>query len=107
MSSKISAVDGSGPASLEAGRVSASAQNQSGGCSALPAEGPAIHITGAASQLAALEQAVRELPAVDETRVWIIGLAIEQGTYKISSGRVADRLIQAEHTLSALAEEDL
>ncbi|HTT01951.1 MAG TPA: flagellar biosynthesis anti-sigma factor FlgM [Steroidobacteraceae bacterium] len=107
MSSKISGVDGSRPASLEAGRISPSAQNPAGGASALPADGSPIHITDAASQLAALEQAVRELPPVDETRVAVIGLAIEQGTYKVSSGRVADKLIEVEHSLSALTDEDL
>lgn len=58
-----------------------------------------VHITDSASQLASLEQALRNLPAVDEARVTQIRTAIEQGSYTVQPQQVADQLIQLEQSL--------
>jgi negative regulator of flagellin synthesis FlgM len=68
--------------------------------------GDNVHITGTASTLATLEQALRDLPAVDETRVAATRSAIEQGTYTISPQRIADQLIKLEQSLKNLANGD-
>ena len=102
MSSKISGIDG-GPASPGAGRVSARNAPESGGAAAGTSTTPeSVHITDAASQLAALEQAVRELPPLDGARVATLRSAIEQGTYTVSPDHIADHLMQLEQSLESL-----
>jgi flagellar biosynthesis anti-sigma factor FlgM len=59
-----------------------------------------------ASQLAALEQAVRELPAADVARVATLRTAIEQGTYTVSPDRIADHLTQLEQSLESLGRKN-
>ena len=102
MSSKINGIDG-GPASPGAGRVSQRNAVESGGAAAGTSSTPeSVHITDVASQLAALEQAVQTLPAVDTARVATLRTAIEQGTYTVSSDQIADHLTQLEQSLEAL-----
>lgn len=102
MSNKINGIDG-GPPSPGAGRVS---QRNAVANGAAPAGGPAapedVQITDVASQLAALEQAVQALPAVDATRVATLRTAIEQGTYTVSPDGIADHLMQLEQALESL-----
>lgn len=64
-----------------------------------------VHITGKASQLAALEQALLEMPAVDEARVAAVREAIEQGRYQISPEKIANQLLALESALSQLPGE--
>jgi negative regulator of flagellin synthesis FlgM len=64
-----------------------------------------VQITGAARQLATLEQTLRDLPAVNETRVAQISNSIEQGTYTVNARDVADRLIQLEQALGHLPDQ--
>ncbi len=102
MSNKISGIAG-GPGSPGAGRVSSRNTPESGGAAAGTATTPeSVHITDAASQLAALEQAVRDLPALDGVRVASLRTAIEQGTYKVSPDGIADHLMQLEQSLESL-----
>ena len=58
-----------------------------------------VQITDSARQLAALEQAIRELPDVDEARVNEIRSAIADGSYKVSPDRIAEKLLRMEHEL--------
>ncbi len=103
MSSKINGFEGGRPASPGAGRVSQRVDVPSGAPAAgAPASAESVHITDTESQLAALEQAVRELPAVDETRVATLRTAIEQGTYSVAPDKIADHLMQLEQSLDAL-----
>ncbi len=105
MSSKINGYDGSRPAPVGAGKVSQGAQSPASGSSAGSGstEGSgSIHITDAASQLAALAQATQELPAVDDVLVASVRGAIEQGTYTVSPQSIADNLVQMERSLGAL-----
>ena len=60
-----------------------------------------VRITDQARQLAALEHALIDVPAVNETRVAAIRLAIEQGQYQASPERIADKLLRTEQELSA------
>ena len=104
MANKINGVDGSSPASLGSGRVDrrSTGSVQGGGAAGGAAGadgGDNVHITGTASTLATLEQALRDLPAVDDARVAATRSAIEQGTYTISPHRIADQLIKMEQSL--------
>ena len=108
MSSKIGGVDGSRPtAAIGAGRAvqrpqdaatgGAQSSGDSGGNSS-----ESVQITGAARQLANLEQAVRDLPAVNDSKVAQISSAIEQGTYSVNAKHIADQLVQMEKELGRL-----
>jgi negative regulator of flagellin synthesis FlgM len=105
-SSKVGGIDGSSQSSaIGAGRAvqrpqdadTGSAQNSSGS-----AGNESVQITGAARQLAGLEQAIRDLPAVNDARVAQISNSIEQGTYSVNSRQIADQLIQMEKALKDL-----
>ena len=109
MSSKIGGVDGSSPtAAVGAGRAVQRPQDtttegtQSSGESGGNAGN--VQITGAARQLATLEQAVRDLPAVNQARVAQASSAIEQGTYSVNSKHVADQLMQMEKALGRIPD---
>ena len=64
-----------------------------------------VHITDTASQLASLEQSLRDAPAVDSAKVAQLRSAIEQGTYKVDSERVATQLMQMERALAGLGQK--
>jgi negative regulator of flagellin synthesis FlgM len=59
-----------------------------------------VRITDSARQLAALEQAIRALPDVDDAKVSEIRNAIESGTYEVSPDRIADKLMRWEKELA-------
>jgi len=56
--------------------------------------GEPVQITGTARQLAALEQSIRELPAIDEARVAAVKGRLADGSYQVDPQRVADRLLR-------------
>ena len=58
------------------------------------ASGVPVQITGTARHLAALEQSIRELPAVDEARVAAVRGRLADGSYQVDPQRVADRLLR-------------
>ena len=107
MSDKISGVEGGRPASVGVRRSSVRPQDPTGPATQQSpgSDSESVQITGAASQLASLEQTVRNLPVVDEPRVSAIRSAIDQGTYQVSPGKIADHLMQFENALGALGSE--
>ena len=110
MSSKIGGVDSSSQtAAIGAGRAvqrpqdSAAGGTQSSSTSSGSDEN--VQITGAARQLATLEQAVRDAPEVNTVRVAQLSSAIEQGTYTINSKHIADQLVQSDKELAHLGNQ--
>ena len=108
MTNKISGLSND-LAPIGAGRPAEKARDAATGSSAPDADISSagsgdVHITDSASQLAALEQTLHSLPAVDEARVAQFRTAIDQGTYTVQPQQVADQLMQLEHSLSQLAE---
>ena len=106
MSSKISGVDTrSGPVgagrAVERARDAATGAKQDGG----GASSSGVHITGTARQLADLEQALKDSPAVDETRVAVVRQALEAGTYQVQPEKIADQLLHIEQVLAPLGEK--
>jgi negative regulator of flagellin synthesis FlgM len=73
-----------------------------GGNAAPPPPKGDVHITDTASQLASLEQSLREAPAVDPVRVAQLQSAIEQGRYTVNAEQVATQLMQMERALEGL-----
>jgi negative regulator of flagellin synthesis FlgM len=104
VSSKIGGVDGNSPSTaIGAGRAVQRPQDAATGetqNSQGSGGGSSVQITGAARQLASLEQAVRDLPAVSDARVAQISNAIEQGTYSVDARHIANQLIQMEKALA-------
>jgi negative regulator of flagellin synthesis FlgM len=110
VSSKIGGVDGSSStAAIGAGRAVQRPQDAAtGGAQSSDASGgneENVQITGAARQLASLEQAVRDAPVVNTARVAQISSAIEQGTYTVNAQNIADKLMQAEKELAHLGNQ--
>ena len=107
MSSKIGGVDGNGPtAALGAGRAVQRPQDAAtGGTPSSAGSGgnaESVRITGTARRLASLEQVIRDLPAVDDSKVAQISSAIEQGRYTVNSRQIADQLVQLDKELARL-----
>jgi len=116
VSSKIGGFNGSQTPSVGAGRsadVGVPQRSQEAGGSGTSGSASAsnsgathdVQITGAARQLATLEQTLRDLPAVNETRVAQITNSIEQGTYTVHPQQIADKLIQLEQALGQLPDQ--
>ncbi len=58
-----------------------------------------VQLTGAARSLAAIEQSLHSLPAVDEQRVAAVRRRLDSGEYQIQPQRIADRLLHLESDL--------
>lgn len=101
--SKISTVENR-TSPVGAGRPVERARNATTGARS-QGDSDAVQITGAARSLAELEQAVRNMPAVDEARVEAVRSAIAQGHYQIVPERIADQLLQLEQALAPLGEK--
>jgi negative regulator of flagellin synthesis FlgM len=109
VSSKISSVDVSQIASIGAGRGAQRSQDPvTGGPSTDSSDtgSQSVQITGTARHLAALEQKLRDLPAVNEERVSQLRSAIEQGTYQVRPQHIADNLMSIERNLSSLPDAE-
>ena len=63
------------------------------------AGGQGIHITDSARQLAALEQAIRNMPEVNDAKVAEIRNAIANGSYQVAPERIAEKLLRLEQEL--------
>lgn len=107
MASKISGVDNSRTGPVGAGRAIERLRDPTTG-TRTQAEGDAngVHITGTARQLADIEQALKDMPAVDEAKVAEISNAIATGTYKIVPEKIADQLMVVEQALAPLGEKE-
>jgi negative regulator of flagellin synthesis FlgM len=110
VSSKISGFNGSQTPAVGSGRSAQRPQGAASSGTSAPStpsnEGTQdVQITGAARQLATLEQTLRDLPAVNETRVAQIANSIEQGTYEVHPHEIANRLIQLEQALRQLPDQ--
>ena len=105
MASKIGGVDGNSPSTaIGAGRAVQRPQDAATGGTqnSQGSGGSSVQITGTARQLASLEQAVRDLPAVNDARVAQLSDAIEQGTYTVDARHIANQLIQMDKALKDL-----
>ncbi len=98
MSGKISGVSNSPPASApsSAGARAAASASQTG---AATSSADSVQITDTASHLATAEQALSEVPVVNQGRVAAISDALAAGTYQISPDRIASQLLRFERLL--------
>lgn len=103
MTGKISGVDGAQTASVGAG-IGVRRPQDAAGAESSAAGSSDVQITGTARTLAALEQALRDVPPINEERIAALRTAIEQGTYAVRPGHIADQLMQLEQALGALPD---
>ena len=89
-----------------AGAVHKRLEQSAGKAGSSAAPGSDVHLTGASRNLAAIEQALQEMPAVDELRVSAVRQRLSSGDYKIDPQRVADRLLSLERDLGRAAPAD-
>jgi len=61
--------------------------------------GDHVTLTDSARSLQKIEEAVAKAPVINAAKVATIKQAVDSGTYKIDSGRVADKLLQFERGL--------
>jgi negative regulator of flagellin synthesis FlgM len=67
----------------------------------LPGGAQDVQITSAARGLAALEQKLRDAPAIDEARVAAVRQKLDDGSYQVDPQRVADKLMRMERELNS------
>jgi negative regulator of flagellin synthesis FlgM len=102
VSSKIGGFD-SGPVQVSTGRtVKRAGVSDSAANSSSPSSTSDTQITDSARTLAALEQTVRDLPAIDEAHVQQVTARLADGSYQLDSGRIADKLLRSEQELADL-----
>ncbi len=77
------------------------AQGETTASTAAPAQANAdtVTFTGPALALQKLSEAVANAPVVDAQKVASVKQAVQNGTYKIDAGRVADKLLKFESGL--------
>jgi negative regulator of flagellin synthesis FlgM len=102
VSSRIKGPDGStvsgGSRAVERVRAAAPASSAT---KPQDADSQGVHITDAARGMLALQQAIGELPDIDNARVEGLRSAIEHQQYQVDAGKIADRLLQLEGDLAA------
>jgi negative regulator of flagellin synthesis FlgM len=104
MATKIGGFDSS-PVQVSTGRPVKHAGTSSSGVKAGNADAKSdTNITDSARKLAALEQSVQDLPAIDQSRVQQVSAKLANGSYKIDAGRVADKLLRSEQDLAGLEQ---
>jgi flagellar biosynthesis anti-sigma factor FlgM len=106
VASKINGIGVERAAPLGAGRAADktrdAASGRSGESGGSPAAAADVRITSSASNLAALEKSVQDMPAIDEARVAQIRSDLEAGRYQVQPERLAHHLVQMEQALSVL-----
>jgi len=106
VANKINGLDGR-PVSAGSGRsVTRSQGVTTGATSEQPAAAAGdVHITDSATRLAALEQAVRDLPSVDQARVNAVRSSLADGSYVVQPERIADNLLKMEQSLGQFPDK--
>ncbi len=58
-----------------------------------------VTLTDSARSLQKIEEAIAKAPVVDSAKVAAVKQSVSSGTYKIDTGRVADKILQFERGL--------
>lgn len=65
-----------------------------------PSATDSVSLTDKAAQLQRVEASLADRPEVDNDKVAAIRQSIENGSYKVDAGRIADKLLQFESSLN-------
>lgn len=97
MSQKI---DGSLPATASV-RSSVSGKVSSAGSPVTPASSSdSLSLTGEATHLQTLQRNLSQAPAIDGSRVQAVKDSLQSGSYKITPGTIANRLLDLDQQLA-------
>ena len=108
MSNKISGFSTAEPVaplkgSNSSGAVADKSQGEGSAAAAAAAStsqtGDHVTLTDSARSLQKIEQAVAQAPVVNTAKVAAVKQAVNNGTYKVDAGRVADKILQFESGL--------
>lgn len=105
MSNKISGFSTAEPVaplkgSNSSGAVADKSQGERSAATASSSQtGDHVTLTDSARSLQKIEQAVAQAPVVNTAKVAAVKQAVNNGTYKIDAGRVADKILQFESGL--------
>jgi negative regulator of flagellin synthesis FlgM len=103
VSGKISGVSNSQPASAPSAAAARAAATPSAPAATSAAD--SVQITDTASHLVTAEQALAEVPVINQGRVAEISDSLAAGTYEISPDRIANQLLQFERLLPQVPAE--
>ena len=96
-----SAVDAGATRTVEAVRRTAPVASATTAATTQP---DSVSITRAARSLAALQDVIAQVPAMDAGRVAHLSQVIDQGQYVADPARIADRLLQLERDLATAGQ---
>ena len=103
MSAKISGISTTEPLAPPKGSSTGSVDRSQGEASAAAATtsqtGDHVTLTDSARSLQKLSDAISQAPVVNSAKVAAIKQAVSNGTYKVDSASVADKLLQFESGL--------
>ena len=105
MSNKISGFSTAEPVaplkgSNSSGAVADKSQGEGSAAAASTSQtGDHVTLTDSARSLQKIEQAVAQAPVVNTAKVAAVKQAVNNGTYKVDAGRVADKILQFESGL--------
>jgi negative regulator of flagellin synthesis FlgM len=103
VANKVNGVDSKPVRTASVGAVHKRLEQSAGKAGSSAASASDVHLTDASRQLAAVEQSLRELPAIDEKRVTAVRQRLAGGDYKVDPQRIADRLLGLERDLCRAA----
>jgi negative regulator of flagellin synthesis FlgM len=87
------------PKGSNAGNVVADKSQGDSAASSTSQTGDHVTITNSALALQKLSEAVAQTPVVNTEKVAAVKQAVSSGTYKVDSGRIADKILQFEKGL--------
>lgn len=103
---KVSGVESKPVRVASAGAVRNRFEQTAGKAGSSAASESDVHLTGASQQLAAIEQRLKDMPAIDELRVSAVRQRLNSGDYTVDPQRVADRLLSIERDLGRASPFD-
>jgi len=86
--------------------VRPAAGSASGAGNDSPGNAADVRLTHAARNLSAIEESLRNAPAVDELRVSAVKQRLQDGSFEVDPQRIADRLLRLEQDLARTAPFD-
>jgi len=99
-SDPLTTVKGSGSGAQAVDKAQGSAASTSTVASAGSSTADQVTLTGSAITLQKLSEAIANAPVVNTQKVATVKTSVQNGTYQIDAGRVADKMLQYENGLN-------
>lgn len=98
-SDALTTVKGSSSGAQAVDKTQGAASSASSAASASSSTADQVTLTDSAITLQKLSAAVANAPVVNTQKVATVKASVQNGTYKVDSGRVADKMLQFENGL--------